>query len=112
MAVYVLNALVPPQSGQGLLKISPATIAEVRQAISQGAQCYIGHPATARLLNVAPNRGEAKPKEGDIAFVLRLRFRPQVSGQEVEVKESDLEVLRVEYLSISALHALNVQGLK
>ncbi len=112
MVVYVLNALIPPVNGSGLLKVSPATIAEVRQAIRAGAQCFIGHPATARLLGIAPSRGEAKPQEGDIAFVLRLRFRPAQSGQEVEVKESDLEVLKVEYLSVEALHATNVQGLK
>ncbi|MEM5867529.1 MAG: hypothetical protein QXG39_06385 [Candidatus Aenigmatarchaeota archaeon] len=112
MVVYVLNALIPPTSGLGLLKVSPATVEEVKRAIASGAQCYIGHPATARLLNVAPNRGEAKPQAGDVAFVLRLRFRPAQSGQEVEVRESDLEVLRVEYLSAEALHALSVQGLK
>ncbi|MEM2120783.1 MAG: hypothetical protein QXR93_06855 [Archaeoglobaceae archaeon] len=112
MATYVLNALIPPASGLGLLKIAPATLDEVKQAIAQGAQCFVGHPATARLLNIAPSRGEAKPKEGDIAYVLRLRFRPQQSGAEVEVKEEDLEVLRVEYLSTEALHALSVQGLK
>lgn len=112
MVVYVLNALIPPSSGQGLLKVSPATIAEVRKAIAQGALCFVGHPATARLLGIAPSRGEAKPQEGDIAFVLRLRFRPAQSGQEVEVREEDLEVLKVEYLSVEALHALSVQGLK
>lgn len=112
MTTYVLNALIPPVSGLGLLKIAPATITEVKQAIASGAQCFIGHPATAKLLNVAPNRGEAKPREGDIAYVLRLHFRPQQSGQEVEVKEEDIEVLKVEYLSTEALHALSVQGLK
>lgn len=99
MTVYILNALIPPSSGSGLLKITPATVEEVRKAIAQGAKCFIGHPATARLFNVAPNRGEARPREGDIAYVLRLRFRPQQSGAEVEVEEKDLEVLKVEYLS-------------
>jgi len=98
MTKYVLNALIPPEGGEGLMKISRATIDEVRNAVREGALCYIGHPSTARLLNTTPNRGEAKPKTGDIAYVLRLRFRTERSSQEVEVTEKDLEVLRVEYL--------------
>jgi len=98
MTKYVLNALIPPEGGEGLMKISRATIDEVRNAIEEGALCYIGHPYTARLLNVIPNRGEAKLKTGDIAYVLRLRFRTERSGQEVVITERDLEVLKVEYL--------------
>lgn len=108
---YVLNALIPPTELPGLIKISPGTLEEVKQAIERGAQSFVGHPATAKLLGISPNRGEAKPGIGDVAYVIRLKFRPQVSGVEVEVKPEDLEVLRVEYLSAEALHALNVQGL-
>lgn len=109
--VFVLNALVPPTSGFGIMKVSKADFDEVKKAIENGAECYIGHPSTAKLFNVVVNRGEAKPEAGDIAYVIRLKVRLPV-GQEVEVKESDVEILKVEYLSDDALNEINKQGLK
>ncbi|MEM0010252.1 MAG: hypothetical protein QXT84_01015 [Candidatus Bathyarchaeia archaeon] len=102
--IYVLNALVPPSDGFGLMLVVPSTLKMVKEAIARGAQCYIGHPATARLLGVSPNRGEAKPKIGDTAYVVRLRFRTAQPGQEIEVREEDLEILRVDYLGLEILN--------
>jgi len=96
--IYILNAIVPPKGGQGILKITPASLQEVQEAVAMGAKSYIGHPATAAIIGLPPNRGEAKPEAGDVAFVLRLKFRPTQSGVEVEVRPEDLEILRVEYL--------------
>lgn len=107
MATYVLNALVPPSQLPGLIFISPASWEEVQEAIRRGAQSFVGHPATAKLLGVTPNRGEAKPQPGDTAYVLRLKFRPAQSGVEIEVKPEDLEVLRVEYMNPETLFIVN-----
>lgn len=109
--VFVLNALIPPVSGFGLMKVSKADFDEVKRAIENGAECYIGHPSTARLFGVGVNRGEAKPETGDIAYVIRLKVRLPV-GQEVEVRMEDLDILKVEYLLLDALNEINKQGLK
>lgn len=108
--VYILNALIPPVNGFGLMKVSKATFDEVKEAIRNGAECYIGHPSTAKLFGVNVNRGEAKPEAGDVAYVIRLKVRLPV-GQEVEVKETDLDILKVEYLSDSVIDE-NKQGLR
>ncbi|MEM2660921.1 MAG: DUF1874 domain-containing protein [Nitrososphaeria archaeon] len=99
MTVYILNSIIPPKNRKGMLVVSPSNIQEVKEAIDKGAQCFIGHSSTAKLLGIAPNRGEAVPKSGDIAYIVRLRSRP-ASGQEIEVKPEDLEILKVEYMSI------------
>ncbi|MCS7119469.1 MAG: YddF family protein [Archaeoglobaceae archaeon] len=97
--LYILNALVPPLGGKGVMVITPSTLEEVKGIVGV-AVSYIGHPETAKVLGLAPNRGEAKPQPGDVAYVLRLKFRPPVSGQEVKIGPEDLEVLRVEYHSL------------
>lgn len=97
--LYILNALVPPLGGKGVMVITPSTLEEVKGIVGV-AVSYIGHPETAKVLGLAPNRGEAKPVGGDVAYVVRLKYRPSAPGQEIKVTPEDLEVLRVEYHSL------------
>lgn len=95
MKVVVLNAVV---GRPGLFMwVGEAGFEEVRAAVAAGAANYVGHPATAALLGLQPNRAEYVPEAGDVAFVLRLKRRLQNPGDVADVRPEDLEVLRVVY---------------
>jgi len=82
----------------------PAALEAARELAARAAaegRCFVGHPATAALLGVAPCRGEARPKPGDAATVIRLRRRAAVPG-DVEVTPADLEMIDVFYLPLSS----------
>lgn len=112
MRRWLLNAIVPPVEGRGYIRIVKISEMELMNEIKKGVESYIGHPATAKLLGVPVNRGEAKPKAGDVAFVVRLKSRPTQSGAEVEVKFEDLEIYRVDYLSDKAQYEIMTQGIR
>jgi hypothetical protein len=105
MAVWMLNALVPPEGGGTMVVWPPMGLdqpkalsvakAAAKEAAAAG-RCLIGHPQTAALLGVAPSRGEAKPTAGDVAYVVRLRRRAAAPG-DVDVTPGDLEMLVVHY---------------
>lgn len=82
----------------GLIALAEqASLEEARAVAPFASSSFIGHPGTAALLGVAVNRGEYTPEAGDVAYVIRLKRRPQVSGDVAEVGPEDLEVLRVRY---------------
>lgn len=94
MKFVLLNAVVVRP---GLLVLAEEAILEEARAVATaGASSFIGHPATAALLGVSPNRGEYVPEAGDVAYVVRLRRRSQTSG-DVDARPEDLEVLRIRY---------------
>jgi len=97
MRRYLLNALVP---ARGTMRVfGPVQLTEdLAQRIGRWADAsYIGHPATAALLGVAPSRGEAAPQAGDAAVVVRLRRRSPQPGADLQVQPEDLEAWFVLY---------------
>jgi hypothetical protein len=101
----VLNAMVPPAQG-GIMVVSDAAplsacVAEVRRFVL-GARSYIGHPATAAILEVATSRDTYVPQVGDIALVVSLTKRASQPG-DVSVTADDLTVRVCLYASQACL---------
>lgn len=111
--LYLLNAFVPPASGEGTMKVTRLgtldLVSEGVQALARGygdddVRSFIGHEATARLVaralgrDVDVDRGEARPEPGDGALVFRLRRRLSDPAHAVPSRR-DLEVWYVSYLT-------------
>lgn len=103
MAEYsaIVNGIITPAELPCILHIRQANWEEVKEALDVGTPYYIRHPSTAKLLGAEPNAGFYAPKAGDVYFVLRLKAGTAPRGAEVEVKIEDLDILRVEVISVS-----------
>jgi len=94
--VVILNSTVLPfpSSGGYSVLVSPSTLAEVRQAVANGAVSFIGHEGTAKSLGVPFNRGMVRTYRR--AYVVRLKKRLAEGEVLQSVSEADVEVLRLD----------------
>jgi hypothetical protein len=99
MRTYILNAL--PVVGEGTLRVTRATLRELREAYAQGATSLIGHEATAAVLGVAYNRAMLDTFQvGDVYYIARLKVRLPADVRDLPaIGESDLDVYRVEVIA-------------
>jgi len=102
--IIFLNALITSSKMPMTLKTRPVTLGEVRELVKgREIVSFIGHEATARLMtqllsvSVPFNRAVYEPKPGDIAVVVRLKKRLEKPEDVVNVRESDVEFILVEY---------------
>ncbi len=106
MRVVLLNGLplsAIMESDVCALEVKRVSVDELKTAVSKGAESYIRHPATVKVLNnlginIQPSKGIWKYKQGDLIYVITLK-KP-VRGEEVEdITIEDLDVFRVKVLS-------------
>jgi len=99
----LLNAAVP-KAGTAIV-FTQASFEQLKEAVGdgQGWLTYIGHPATAALLGLQPNRGMYDPQPGDWGFIIRLRTRQLQPGDQAEIRPEDLEVLRFQVYDAASL---------
>lgn len=101
---WLLNSAVIPAGGYGTYEYRPATWEELREFMAQGYQSRVGYQETADLISLstglpAPtiNRELSELQPGDIAMVVRLRYRvgPTKKGATVSQSMEDWEVGRL-----------------
>jgi hypothetical protein len=93
--LFVTNAL-PPHPLGGLVVLSTAwplsdLLDEVRAIAKAADDTAIGHPSTAGLLGLVPNRRSIAPGDEDIVVAVRLATRATAPG-DMTVQPSDLRV--------------------
>jgi hypothetical protein len=105
--IWLLNSAVLPAGRYGTYVFAPASWDELREAVSNSPiVSRIGYSETADLIERMtgwrpPESREAADMEpGDVAFIVRLKYRvvdPGTKGQPTGARLDDWEVARLEY---------------
>lgn len=107
--VFILNSAVFPAGSYGTYLYEPATWDELREVLHQkpAPQSRIGYRETAEVIAAqtgvwpAPSRETVTMERGDVAYVVRLRYRledPRRKGAPIGAGPEDWEVARIERL--------------
>lgn len=109
MTKWLLNSAVLAAGAYGDYRYAHAGVEDLRAFVADGAvRSGIGYPDTAWLIGewtgwTPPvSRESTVLKPGDVAFVVRLRYRvsnPATKGHPVSSDPVDLEIARLERLS-------------
>lgn len=105
--LILLNALVTHSTEPFILITKPLRFNEAIERIwkSECIESYIGHEATAKLLEkltsrpIAVNRAMYSPKDEDIAIVVRLKKRLEKPEDVKNITENDIEFILVRYVA-------------
>jgi hypothetical protein len=103
--VVLLNALVPVSNKSAIMVTMPASLEDVKVLVrkTKTVESFIGHEATAKLLtelldvNIPVNRGMYKPRNWDLAIVVRLKKRLEKPEDVKNITVNDVEFLLVKY---------------
>jgi hypothetical protein len=82
MTTYIMSTTIIPSGSWGTWTMLPATIAEVAEAIAEGATSAVGHEETAAVIQtltnqpIAAHRITVRPEVGDTFFCFSLKRRP------------------------------------
>jgi len=103
--VILLNALVPYTDDVSIMLVIPITVEEAKKLIERATviESFIGHESTAKLLSqlfereIQTNRGMYKPKDNDLAIVVRLKKRLEKPEDVKNITTNDIELLLVRY---------------
>jgi hypothetical protein len=105
MTRWLLNSAVIPAGGYGLYQFSPATAGELADFLADGDyQSRIGYVQTAQMIAAwtglpAPplSREDSQLTSGDVAFIVRLRYRvdPTRKGAPISENPEDWEIGRL-----------------
>jgi len=103
--LVLLNALVTSSQEPFILITKPLTFNEGIERIwmSECLESFVGHEATAKLLEkltsrpVAVNRAMFVPKDNDLAIIVRLKKRLEKPEDIKNVTENDIEFLLARY---------------
>ena len=107
VCLILLNALVTSSQEPFILITKPLTFNKGIERIwmSECLESYIGHEATAKLLEqltskpVPVNRAMYSPRNGDLATIVRLRKRLEKVEDIKNVKPEDIEFIEVRYVA-------------
>jgi len=107
VCLILLNALVTSSQEPFILITKPLKFDEGinRIWLSECLDSYIGHEATAKLLEkltsrpIAVNRAMYSPRDGDLAVVVRLKKRLEKPDDIKSVTENDIEFILVQYIA-------------
>jgi hypothetical protein len=105
--LILLNALITHSDEPFILITKPLKPKEAiwKINLSECIESYIGHEATAKLLEkltsrpIAVNRAMYSPRNGDLAVIVRLRKRLEKVEDVKNVTESDIEFIEVRYIA-------------
>ena len=108
--IYLMNSAVMPSGNYGLYRYAPADLTDLEfilLGLEGEFKSCLGYPQNADLIEkwigIRPeiNRGKVEYKEGDQAFIMRLKKRvvdPVSKGQPVSENPDDWEFAWVNFL--------------
>jgi hypothetical protein len=107
MTTWIINSAVIPAGGYGTYEYRPATRADLRDALRREHVSRIGYEETARLIEQwtgimpAHSREPSNLEPGDVAYVVRLRYRVDPSRKAgmspaADARDADWEIGRLE----------------
>lgn len=107
MTKWLLNSAVLPAGAYGTYLYTSATVEDLRRFVTEGEFpiSHIGYQQTADLIEgltsvpIPLSRDPSDMKPGDVAMVVRLRYRvdPTQKGAPVSTKLEDWEIARLIY---------------
>ena len=120
MTLWLLNSAVIPAGGYGTYRYRSAKQAELREFVRRNPVSRIGYAETAEAIHrwtgvlPAPSREASALEPGDVAMVVRLRYRvdPQRKGAPTGASDDDWEIGVLERLADATQPAAATQPAK